>query len=235
MGISASEVAPGSGELESRIRDLEDQLRQLRTASICALNQMLDLKDLNTGLHSTRLAEWAVRLGEELGISEAGLSDVEVGAILHDIGKVGVPDAILNKPTALEPEERKQVEKHPEYGWAILRTIPGFRPASLLVLHHHERMDGKGYPAGLAHTEIPLGSRIISVIDAFDAMVSDRSYRKGVSADEAIHMLLADSGTQFDSEVLRLFVDIALNDLVDVNESVATFSDVCHAPLDLSR
>jgi HD-GYP domain-containing protein (c-di-GMP phosphodiesterase class II) len=235
VGIAGSEVAPGSGELESRIRDLEDQLRQLRTGSICALNQMLDLKDLNTGLHSTRLAEWAVRLGEQLGISEAGLRDVEVGAILHDIGKVGVPDAILNKPTALEPEERKQVERHPEYGWAILRTIPGFRPASLFVLHHHERMDGKGYPAGLTHTEIPLGSRIISVIDAFDAMVSDRSYRKGLSAEEAIHRLLADSGTQFDSEVVRLFVDIARTDLVDVNESVEVFADVCHAPFDLSR
>jgi HD-GYP domain-containing protein (c-di-GMP phosphodiesterase class II) len=96
-------------------------------------------------------------------------------------------------------------------------------------------MDGKGYPAGLARTEIPLGSRIISVIDAFDAMVSDRSYRKGLSAEDAIHRLLADSGTQFDSEVVSLFVDIARNDLVDVNKSVEVFADVCHAPLDLSR
>jgi len=220
MGISASEAALSPADLDWRIRDLENQLRLLRTGSICALNQMLDLKDLKTGLHSTRLAEWAVRLGEDLGMSEAALRDLEIGAMLHDIGKVGVPDAILNKPTALEPEERKQVEKHAEYGWAILRVIPGFKPASLLVLHHHERMDGKGYPAGLNHTEIPLGSRIISVIDAFDAMVSDRSYRKGVNAEEAVRRLLANSGTQFDSEVLSLFVDITLTDLVDFTESV---------------
>jgi HD-GYP domain-containing protein (c-di-GMP phosphodiesterase class II) len=220
MGISALEDAISPADLEWRVRDLEDQLRQMRTASICALNEMLDLKDLNTGLHSTRLAEWAVRLGEELGISDSGLRDLEVGAILHDIGKVGVPDAILNKTTALEPEERKQVEKHPEYGWAILRIIPKFKPASLLVLHHHERIDGKGYPAGLKNTEIPLGSRVISVIDAFDAIVSDRRYRKGLPADEALRRLLADSGSQFDSEVVRLFVDIALVDLTDVAESV---------------
>ena len=210
----------GPAELERRIRELDSELRELRTASICALSQMLDLKHLNTGLHSTRLAEWAVRLGEELGIAEAGLRDLEIGAILHDIGKVGVPDAILSKATALEPGERRQVERHPEYGWAILRIIPGFRPASLLVLHHHERIDGKGYPAGLSSTEIPLGSRIISVIDAFDAIVSNRSYRKGVSAEEAIRRLLAGSGTQFDSEVVRLFVDIAITDQVDVTESV---------------
>lgn len=220
MGISASEAALSSAELDWRVRDLENQLRLLRTGAICALNQMLDLKDLNTGLHSTRLAEWAVRLGQELGLSDSGLRDLEVGAILHDIGKVGVPDGILNKPAALDPEERKQIEKHPEYGWAILRVIPGFKPASLLVLHHHERMDGKGYPAGLNHAEIPLGSRIISVIDAFDAMVSDRSYRKGLTAEEAVRRLLADSGTQFDSEVVRLFVDVTLTDLADVTESV---------------
>jgi HD-GYP domain-containing protein (c-di-GMP phosphodiesterase class II) len=220
MGISASEAALSPTDLGWRIRDLENQLRLLRSGSICALNQMLDLKDLNTGLHSTRLAEWAVRLGEDLGMPEVALSDLEIGAMLHDIGKVGVPDAILNKPTALEPEERKQVEKHPEYGWAILRVIPGFKPASLLVLHHHERMDGKGYPAGLNHAEIPLGSRIISVIDAFDAMVSDRSYRKGITAEEAVRRLFADSGTQFDSEVVRLFADITLTDFADVTDSV---------------
>ena len=220
MGISASAATFSPADSEWRIRDLENQLRQLRTGCICALNQMLDLKDLSTGVHSTRLAEWAVRLGQDLGMSDAGLHDLEVGAICHDIGKVGVPDAILNKPSALEPEERRRIEKHPEYGWAILRVIPGFKPASLLVLHHHERIDGKGYPAGLKDSEIPLGSRIISVIDASDAMVSDRSYRKGLPAEEAVRRLVADSGTQFDSEVVRLFASIALIDLADVIESV---------------
>src|SRR3989442_11958930 len=138
-----------------RIKQLEEQLQQMRTAAVCALNQMLDLKDLNTGVHSTRLAEWALRVAEQLGVSEQQFHDIEVAAILHDIGKVGVPDAILNKPGRLTPEEREVINKHSEYGWAIMRLIPGFQRASLFVLHHHERMDGKGYPAGLAGGETP--------------------------------------------------------------------------------
>jgi HD-GYP domain-containing protein (c-di-GMP phosphodiesterase class II) len=211
-------ATPGLCTNQLRIRELEEKLRQLRTATICALNQMLDLKDLNTGLHSTRLAEWGVRLGEQLGMPQSALKDLEVGAILHDIGKVGVSDAILNKPSQLDPNERKEIEKHPEYGWSILRVVPGFKLSSLLVLHHHERIDGNGYPSGLKDAEIPLGSRIISVIDSFDAMVSDRSYRKGLPVDEAIRRLQQDSGKQFDPEVVRLFVDICVRDLEDVTQ-----------------
>src|SRR2546422_636768 len=99
-----------------RIKQLEEQLQQMRTAAVCALNQMLDLKDLNTGVHSTRLAEWALRVAEQLGVSEQQFHDIEVAAILHDIGKVGVPDAILNKPGRLTPEEREVINKHSEYG-----------------------------------------------------------------------------------------------------------------------
>src|SRR3989442_4996910 len=120
---------------------------------------MLDVKDLSTGVHSTRLAEWALRVAEQLGVSEQQFHDIEVAAILHDIGKVGVPDAILNKPGRLTPEEREVINKHSEYGWAIMRLIPGFQRASLFVLHHHERMDGKGYPAGLAGGETPPRAR----------------------------------------------------------------------------
>src|SRR3989442_7381683 len=116
---------------------------------------MLDVKDLSTGVHSTRLAEWALRVAEQLGVSEQQFHDIEVAATLHDIGKVGVPDAILNKPGRLTPEEREVINRHSEYGWAIMRLIPGFQRASLFVLHHHERMDGKGYPAGLAGGEKP--------------------------------------------------------------------------------
>jgi HD-GYP domain-containing protein (c-di-GMP phosphodiesterase class II) len=206
--------------LDLRVRELEEQLQQLRTATVCTLNQMLDLKDLNTGLHSTRLAEWAVRVGEEFGMPQSELADLEIGAILHDIGKVGVPDAVLNKPGALDASERKQIERHSEYGWAILRVLPGFTAAALFVLHHHERIDGKGYPAGLNGNEIPLGSRIISVIDSFDAMVSDRMYRKGLPLEEAIRRLRSSGGTQFDSDVVRFFTDIALQDSEEVKTSV---------------
>lgn len=220
-----TELRPAADPLHSgdraqrmRIMDLELQLRQLRTASICAMNQLLDLKDLNTGVHSTRLAEWAVRVAEQLGVPASQLSDIEAAAILHDIGKIGVPDSILNKPGKLAPDERALMEKHSEYGWAILRGIPGFQQTSLLVLHHHERIDGKGYPSGLKGDETPLGSRIVCVVDSFDAMISDRSYRKGLPVEEAFRRLRADSGSQFDAEIVNLFTQFAMDDLSEVSK-----------------
>jgi HD-GYP domain-containing protein (c-di-GMP phosphodiesterase class II) len=208
-------------ELRWRNLMLEEEIAKLRTAIVCALNEMLDLKDLNTGLHSSRLAEWAVRVGEQMGLPQSDLADLERGAILHDIGKNGVPESILNKSSALDSEERKQIEKHPEYGWAILRVVPGFQNAALLVLHHHEWIDGSGYPAGLCGDEIPLGSKIISVIDSFDAMVSDRAYRKGFTVAEALRRLHASSGRQFEERIARLFSEIVTREIRDVNNAVA--------------
>jgi HD-GYP domain-containing protein (c-di-GMP phosphodiesterase class II) len=201
------------------IQGLEEQILRLRDSAVFALSEMLDLKDIDTGLHSTRLAEWAVRIGELMNIHTRDLKDLETGAILHDIGKNGVPESILNKPGPLDPEERKRVEKHSEYGWAILKSIPGLEKSSLLVLHHHERIDGKGYPAGLTASDIPLGSRVIAVIDSFDAMVSDRAYRKGLPIEEALRRLTSDSGTQFDADIVSIFRQIAENDFFEVNNS----------------
>jgi HD-GYP domain-containing protein (c-di-GMP phosphodiesterase class II) len=191
------------------VKELQTQLLAMRTSVIYAFNQLLDLKDLNTGVHSTRLAEWAVRIGRELGLDAESLQDLEVAAILHDIGKIGVPDAILRKPVALTADERAIMQKHSEYGWAVLRVVPGFERASLFVLHHHEACDGTGYPAGLRGDEIPLGSRIVSVIDAFDAMLSSRPYHRGLSLDEAIGRLQQGAGSQFDSLVTRRFIELA--------------------------
>ncbi|MGH9542664.1 MAG: HD-GYP domain-containing protein [Terriglobales bacterium] len=196
-----------------RVKQLEEQLHSLHTALICGFNQLLDLKDLGTGMHSTRLAEWAVRVaghmgGEEVARGEEWLRDLEVAALLHDIGKIGVPDYILNKQGPLTPEERALINKHPEYGWAILRNFPGLERASLFVLHHHENFDGGGYPAGLAGSEIPLGSRIVSIVDAFDAMVSNRPYRAGLPIKEALRRLSEAAGTQFDPAVLACFLEI---------------------------
>ena len=167
------------------VKGMEEQLFALRASLICAFNQLLDLKDLNTGVHSTRLAEWALHVAGELGLDENALSDIEVAALLHDIGKIGIPDAILQKPAKLTDAEYDLMKKHPEYGWAVLRHVPGMERASLMILHHHESYDGKGYPAGLKGEEIPIGSRIVSVIDAFDAMVSSRPYREGLPFEEA--------------------------------------------------
>jgi HD-GYP domain-containing protein (c-di-GMP phosphodiesterase class II) len=205
---------------ELRIRELESQILDLRTALVCSFNQLLDLRDLNTGVHSTRLAEWGLRVARDLGVPENCMSDLEMGALLHDIGKIGIPDDILNKPARLTPEEYECVKRHPEFGWAVLRKLPGLEQTSLYVLHHHENFDGSGYPAKLKGSEIPIGSRIVSVIDAFDAMVSSRPYRKGLPLEEAIRRLNQSSGTQFDPSVIKSFVPIAESEMSSVLEAV---------------
>jgi HD-GYP domain-containing protein (c-di-GMP phosphodiesterase class II) len=202
-------IAPSWSPENIKVKELQSQLLAVRTSVICAMNQLLDLKDLNTGVHSTRLAEWAVRIGRDLGLDDQCLRDLEAAAILHDIGKIGVPDAILRKPAKLTDEEYAVIKKHPEYGWAVLRAVPGFERVSLFVLHHHEAFNGTGYPAGLRGEEIPIGSRIVSVMDSFDAMVSSRPYRKGLPLEEAIRRLDADMGKQFDPIVTPKFIALA--------------------------
>src|SRR5713226_7521225 len=135
-----------------RVKELEEQLFSMHNSLVCAFNQLLDLKDLNTGFHSTRLAEWGVRVARDLGVGRECLRDVELAALLHDIGKMGIPDSVLKSPAKLTDEQWALMKKHPEYGWAIVRLFPEFERASLFVLHHHERIDGAGYPAGLAGT-----------------------------------------------------------------------------------
>jgi HD-GYP domain-containing protein (c-di-GMP phosphodiesterase class II) len=202
-------VAPSWNQESFKVKELQTQLLAVRTSMICAFNQLLDLKDLNTGVHSTRLAEWAVRIGRDLGLDDDCLRDLEVAAILHDIGKVGTPDSILKKPSRLTEEERRVIQKHPEYGWAVLRVVPGFERVSLFVLHHHEAYDGTGYPAKLRGDESPIGARIVSVMDSFDAMVSSRPYRRGLPMDEAVKRLEAGIGSQFDPVVTPKFIALA--------------------------
>jgi len=209
-----------------RVKELEERNIALRNSVICAFNQLLDLKDLNTGVHSTRLAEWAVRVARELNIPEKDLYQFEVAALLHDIGKIGVPDAILKKPGRLTPEEKALMDKHPEYSWSILRMFPDLEEASLFALHHHENYDGSGYPGGLKGEEIPVGSRIVSVIDAFDDKISNRCYRKGLGHEEAMRRLDSDSGTQFDPVVVKCFISIASLEVANVFAATGTSSAV---------
>jgi HD-GYP domain-containing protein (c-di-GMP phosphodiesterase class II) len=213
-GLRAQATRPEGSRLETR--KLREELKALKTGVMCALNMLLDLKDMRTGLHATRLAEWAVRVGESLGIEDGELRDIEAASLLHDIGKIGLPDSILLKPGRLTPEEYAITKKHPEYGWAILRSVPGFERASLLVLHHHERYDGKGYPAGLVGEEIPLGSRIVSIVDAFDAMLSSRAYRDALPVEEAVGRLVADTGKQFDPKISPLFIELARSNMPEL-------------------
>ena len=139
-----------------------------------------------------------------------------MAALLHDAGKVGVPDAILRKPGPLDPEEWRVMRMHPEFSWAVLRLVPGLERASLFALHHHEKYDGSGYPAGLRGHEIPIGARIVSVIDAFDAMVATRPYKQGLPCDEALRRLTTDSGSHFDPVVVEHFMRIARAEMSSV-------------------
>jgi HD-GYP domain-containing protein (c-di-GMP phosphodiesterase class II) len=205
-----------------RVKELEEQHASYRNSLICAFNQLLDMKDINTGVHSTRLAEWALRVARKMEIPEEHSYQVEVAALLHDVGKIGVPDAILKKAGPLTMEERALINRHPEYSWSILRLFPGLEEASLYALHHHESVDGKGYPAGLKANEIPLVSRVICVIDAYDAMVSNRCYRPGLSHEEAVRRLLKSSGTQFDPDVVNAFIPIAEQQTEEVFAAAGT-------------
>ena len=222
MSATLSTPIADAGLLLFRVKELEEQHSVFRNSLVCAFNQLLDLKDINTGVHSTRLAEWAIRVARKLNISEEHMYQVEVAALLHDIGKVGVPDAILKKQGPLTQDERVLINRHPEYSWSILRLLPGLQDASLYTLHHHESIDGTGYPAKLKGSDIPLVSRIVSVIDAYDAMVSNRCYRKGLPHTEAVRRLLESSGTQFDFDVVQTFIPIAEQEAADVFEAAGT-------------
>jgi HD-GYP domain-containing protein (c-di-GMP phosphodiesterase class II)/pSer/pThr/pTyr-binding forkhead associated (FHA) protein len=177
-----------------------------------AIAAIIDAKDGYTHRHSERVAAFAVRLAHQLGLSSDDRSVVELSGLLHDVGKIGVPDAILNKPGKLTDEEFAEMRRHPAHGAAILANIQSAKVTELLpgVKYHHERWDGGGYPEGLQGEEIPLLGRILSVADFLDALTSDRAYRQGLSMDEVLGMIQAQAGRAFDPQVVAAAV--ALHD-----------------------
>lgn len=202
-----SMASSSSSSKDWQSRQLEQRVRDVTFSTLCSLVQLLDLKDLATGVHSSRLTTWAVTIAKLLGLTADETRQVEIAAVLHDLGKIGIPDEILKKASRLTLEEQTIMRKHPEYGWAVMKHIPGCQNASLLILHHHEMWDGRGYPAGLKGEDIPLGARIIAITDAFDAMTSDRSYRKAMSTERALTTLERFAGTQFDPTIVAVFAE----------------------------
>ena len=192
-------------ETSFRIAELEDRAAQQTLAMACTLVSLIDLRDHYTGGHSSRDASYTRGMAVQLGMPEAEMEEVVLAASLHDIGKIGVPDRVLLKEGKLDDDEFAWIKKHPEWGWMALRNVDDFAHASLLVLHHHERWDGKGYPGNLRATEIPFGSRIITVADSFDALTTDRPYRKARGRDEAMREIVRCVNIQFDSEVVNAF------------------------------
>jgi len=156
---------------------------------ILSLAHSVESKHSGTDGHSDRLAEFAIQLGESLGLSGDELEQLHLGCLLHDIGKLAVPDFILLKPGPLNPEETGIVRRHPVAGERICAPLKCLRPVLPLIRHHHERMDGTGYPDGLVGDEIPLGARILQIADVYDALTSDRPYRKALSSSEALEIL----------------------------------------------
>jgi putative nucleotidyltransferase with HDIG domain len=192
---------------EERERLIE-QLKESFIGTAEALANALEAKDHDTADHARSMAELAVAVGERLGLDEAELEDLRYGAIFHDIGKIAIPDAILNKPGPLDDEERALLERHTEFGEQILAPVPFLSRVREMVRHDHERWDGAGYPDGLRGEQIPLGSRIVFVVDAYHAMISDRPYREAMPPVDALRELRENAGRQFDPRVVEAFLSV---------------------------
>jgi putative nucleotidyltransferase with HDIG domain len=194
-------VEQRTAELDRALDSLEDAYR----STLKALTAALETRDSETHGHSERVVSYSLRLGREYGLERAQMKALEFGSLLHDIGKIGVPDAILRKPAKLTEEEWVRMREHPLHGQQILRGIEFLEGASRVVAQHHEKWDGSGYPLGLHAEEIDICARIFAVADAFDAITSDRVYRRGKSYDAAAKELDAWAGTQFDARVVAAF------------------------------
>jgi putative nucleotidyltransferase with HDIG domain len=191
-------------ELAQALASLEDAYR----TTLKALAAALETRDTDTHGHSERVVSFSLRLGRELKLDEEQLRSLEFGALLHDIGKIGIPDMILRKPAALTEDEWQTMRRHPVLGQQILRGIEFLEGASRVVGQHHEKWDGTGYPLGLRETEIDLNARIFAVADAFDAMVSTRVYRAGKPYEAAAAELERHAGRQFDPAVVAAFMRV---------------------------
>jgi len=191
---------------------LIEELDTLNWGTIKALARTVDAKSSWTAGHSTRVTNMALKIGSASGLSPNKLNELHRAALLHDIGKVGIPVAILDKPGALDDEEYDMIKKHPSIGARILEPIASYKEIIPMVLQHHERYDGKGYPDGLSKDEIDIGARILAVADVFDAIKSDRPYRKGMALERVIDIITEEAGRQFDPDVVDAFLTVMKQD-----------------------
>jgi diguanylate cyclase (GGDEF)-like protein len=195
------------GRVEDEQQQIKD-LSNLHLATVEALALAIDAKDQYSHTHIRRMQVFAAKLGETLGMKAQELSGLRTASLLHDIGKLAVPEHILSKPGALTPDELKKVRAHPVVGAEIIAQVPFPYPVAPLILCHHERWDGRGYPSGLRGEEIPLGARILSVIDFYDALVNDRPYHPAMSHEAAVRLVQQESGKAFDPQVVSTFIEL---------------------------
>jgi response regulator RpfG family c-di-GMP phosphodiesterase len=191
--------------LERRVQEATRELQDAYRATLEALGSALDSRDVGTESHSRRVHGYALATARAYGIPDKDVPDLEHGVLLHDIGKIGIPDAILLKPGPLTADEWKTMRRHPEIGKRLIENVPFLRGAIPIVFCHHEKWDGTGYPRALKGEEIPIGARIFSVVDAFDAMTFDRPYSKAVPFAKAYAEIKRCSGSHFDPKVVEAF------------------------------
>jgi response regulator RpfG family c-di-GMP phosphodiesterase len=207
--------------VEEATRDLQSAFRQLQDtyrSTLEALGSALDTRDIGTEAHSRRVHGYSLATARQHGVPENDLRDIGHGVLLHDIGKIGIPDAILLKPGPLTPDEWNVMRRHPEIGRRVIENIPFLRGAVPIVYHHHERWDGSGYPLGLNGSAIPVGARIFAVVDAFDAMTFDRPYSKAISFEAAKAEILRCAGTHFDPSVVESFLQVPESVLEEIRQ-----------------
>ena len=199
-------VAIDNAQLFDDLQTKNHELEEAYQATLEGWVSALDLRDKETEGHTQRVTILTQRLARSMGVDDAELVHITRGALLHDIGKIAIPDGILLKPDKLTDDERAIIQKHPVYAYEMLRRIDFLQPAIDIPYCHHEKWDGTGYPRGLKGDEIPFVARIFSVIDVYDALVSDRPYRKALPIDDVIEMIKKDSGTHFDPRVADAFL-----------------------------
>lgn len=200
-----NEIATANRQLKWALHDLQRNF----DAMVQSWVKAVEAKDRYTAGHSERVMAYSVRIGERIGLTPAELRTLKVGTLIHDIGKIGVPDAILNKPDRLTDDEHAVVRLHPEVGASMIAEIPSFADCLPIVRHHHERLDGSGYPDGLKGDEISVLVRIVAVADVFDAMTSDRAYRKARSVKETLSVLAKDAELgKLDAKIVEVLTDI---------------------------
>lgn len=204
-------VREKTAELSKTLHDLENTYSQTLWSLVLAL----DAREHETGDHSQRVVRYTLAVARRLGIPERDLPDIGRGALMHDIGKIGVPDAILLKPDKLTPAEWEEMRKHPRIGFNILHSIDFLQVPAEVVLSHQERFDGGGYPRGLFGESLPIGARLFSIADAFDAMTSDRPYRKAGSVQQAREEITRCAGTQFDPRCAEAFLSMTEKEIAE--------------------
>ncbi|MGI8507338.1 MAG: HD-GYP domain-containing protein [Solirubrobacteraceae bacterium] len=212
------EAAANALQLEHYAADLRETFKQERArsreltrsyrATVRALCNAVEARDAYTAEHASRVAAYAIEIGRVLGLPRPDAPEIEFGFLLHDIGKVAIPDSILYKPGALTDRERELMARHPAVGAEIMRGIEFLEEAAKVVRSHHERWDGTGYPDGLIGEQIPIAARVFAVADVLDALTTDRPYRPAFTLREAREMILAGSGSHFDPRVVKAFDSI---------------------------